>query len=335
VKNARSTPVSLPGRNSRTARIEPARIAVLAGGTSAEREISLLTGKNAAEALKTAGHQVEVLDPQNLSVSSMRLHRFDAAFLALHGTFGEDGQIQQQLDELNVIYTGSGAAASSLAFHKLDAKRRFLSARLATPEYVPVSKFATPSTIMQLGRSLGFPLVVKPEAQGSSLGVSLVEDPKDLLDAVALARNLDDRVLFERAILGDEWTVPVLDDVAFPPIRITTPRSFFNFSAKYQDDETRYEVMQDLEEPLVQRTQQLAVRASQVLGCRGVSRVDIRIDLNGIPQLLEVNTLPGLTSHSLVPMSAAACGWSMSDLCEEMISAAYRAHADRWQSRAS
>ncbi|SFH71928.1 D-alanine--D-alanine ligase family protein [Planctomicrobium piriforme] len=310
------------------------RVAVLAGGTSAERDVSLESGKSVSTALRQAGHQVTVIDPRDVPVASIDWKSFDVAFLALHGTFGEDGEIQQQLDELGVLYTGSGASASRLAFHKLDAKRRFISARLPTPEYAVVPPTVDPFAAMSLAKYVGFPLAVKPEAQGSSLGVSIIEHPSELPMAIERSRQFDEQVLLERAIPGDEWTVPVLDDVALPPIRITTSRPFFNFEAKYQDDETRYDVITDENHVVVRRVQQLSLQACQTLGCRGMSRVDLRVDPQGQAWLLEVNTLPGLTSHSLVPKAAASLGWSMARLCEEMIQSAWQAKVAKERRRA-
>jgi len=302
----------------------PQRIALLAGGPSAERDVSLQSGAAVGVALEEAGYAVTRFDPLDGSVDSFGLQQFDLVFLALHGTYGEDGTIQRQLDQLTVPYTGSGARASSLAFHKRDAKRRFLAARLPTPEFVPVSRELPYSTIERIVRSMGGPIAVKPEAQGSSLGVSIVESIDALPAAVEQAAQFDACLLLERAIPGEEWTVPVLDSVPLPPIRITTPHAFYDFTAKYQDDMTRYNVMLDVTDSAILRIQQLARQACEVLGCRGLCRVDFRVDPSGKPWILEVNTLPGMTTHSLVPKSAAASGWTMAHLCQEVISSAWK-----------
>lgn len=298
------------------------RVVVLLGGTSAERDISLISGEAVAQALAAAGHRVTRIDPQVQAVEEVDWSDADVAFIALHGTSGEDGQVQRKLDHLGVPYTGSGALPSELAFHKLAAKQRFAAAGLPTPPFRGVSEDAGQTLIRERAEELGYPLVVKPEAQGSSLGVSIVHEPSKLISAVDCAREFDRIVFLERGIPGEEWTVPVFDDAVLPPIRITTPHEFFDFSAKYTDQETQYDVITDPAHGVATRVQDLARQACRVLGCRGISRVDLRADAAGQAWLLEVNTIPGLTDHSLVPKSAAAIGWSMSRLCEEMIRAA-------------
>ncbi|WP_437228443.1 D-alanine--D-alanine ligase [Planctomicrobium sp. SH661] len=302
----------------------PWQIVVLLGGDSAEREISLQSGAAVAAALRDAGHRVELLDPRDQDPARFDWTGTDVAFIALHGTHGEDGQIQQVFDSLKIPYTSSGADASWLAFHKLAAKQRFLQAGLRTPEYRVVKRDTPLSTMNALADELRYPLVVKPEAQGSSLGVSILTSPEQLNDAVAKAMELDDTILLETAIPGQEWTVPVLDDVALPAIRIGTAHTFFDYEAKYLDDNTRYEVVTDCDDPIARAVQSLSLSASQSLGCCGVSRVDLRVDPAGDAWLLEVNTVPGMTDHSLVPKSALAHGWSMSQLCEEIIRSALR-----------
>jgi len=298
------------------------RVVVLLGGDSAEREISLESGTAVIQALEQAGHSVAPLDPGLIPVENFHWTESDVAFIALHGTHGEDGDIQGRLDQLRVPYTGSNVISSSLAFHKVAAKKRFLHCGLATPAFTFISGEMTESEIHAHAEELGWPLVVKPEAQGSSLGVSILNGPAQLFPAIALARSYGDDVLLETAIAGQEWTVPVLDDHSLPSIRIGTPHPFFDFDAKYRDEETEYHVIIDSADVMAQRVQELSVKACQSLGCRGVSRVDLRVDQSGQPWLLEVNTIPGLTSHSLVPKSARALGWSMSRLCEEMIRSA-------------
>lgn len=299
-------------------------VAVLLGGHSAEREISLLSGAAVAQALEQGGHSVLLVDPAEQQLSAFPWQEIDVAFLALHGTYGEDGGIQQELDQLGVCYTGSGAAASALAFHKLAAKERFLQCGLTTPDFKVIPSTMKPDSIHEAAAALGYPLVVKPEAQGSSLGVCILDTPESLLTAVTSARTLGELVLLERAVIGQEWTVPVLDDEPLFPIRIGTAHQFFDFDAKYHDKQTRYEVIADPQDVAAARVQQLSLSACQALGCRGISRVDLLMDSAGVPWLLEVNTLPGMTDHSLVPKSAQARGWSMTQLCEEMIRSAQR-----------
>jgi len=300
------------------------RVIVLLGGDSAEREISLQSGVAVSEALLAAGYPVIQVDPSRQKIAEFDWAVDDFAFLALHGTHGEDGTIQQQLDQLHICYTGSHAEASALAFHKRAAKERFLGNELLTPDFRTISIEMDDAAVQHHARELGYPLVVKPEAQGSSLGVSILTSPQQLASAVRVARELDELILLEKAIEGQEWTVPVLDDRALFPIRIGTPHQFFDFEAKYLDEETRYDVMMDLQDRIVLQVQQLSLAACQSLGCRGISRVDLRVDAAGRAWLLEVNTIPGMTQHSLVPKSALAAGWSMSRLCEEILFSAMR-----------
>jgi len=305
------------------------QIIVLAGGTSAERAVSLRSGSCVASALQQTGWEVKLLDPATVpiesltkSITSLAREKTSLVFLALHGTFGEDGTLQRILDSAGIRYTGSDAAASERAFHKLNAKRRFLSCRLPTPDYCVVPALLDPYAVLGTAGHLGYPLIVKPEAQGSSLGISVVQRPADLPAAIELARTFDECVLIERAVPGDDWTVTLLDQVALPPIRVSTDRSFFDFTAKYEDSATRYDLITDPANLLGIRVRHLALQAANALGCRGLSRVDFRVDPQGQPWLLEVNTLPGLTQQSLVPRSAAAQGWTMSMLCEQVIRSA-------------
>jgi D-alanine-D-alanine ligase len=300
------------------------RIVLLCGGNSAEREISLRSGENVERALRSAGCAPTILDPREQTLDSIDWAQQDLAFIALHGTFGEDGAIQQQLDALNICYTGSGPQASATAFHKLTAKKRFRALRLPTPTSRAVPPHAPLPVIQRLASQIGYPIIVKPDAQGSSLGVSLLHDASTLASACELARGFGTEIFLERAIPGEEWTVPVLDDAALPPIRISTSRPFFEFSAKYLDKETRYDVIHDPHDPFARQVQQLSLQACRAIGCRGLSRVDLRVDPCGHPWLLEINTVPGLTAQSLVPRSAEMQGWDMATLCQQMIRSAMR-----------
>lgn len=302
------------------------RVALLQGGDSAERPISLQSGAEVEDALRSAGHVVIPLDPASESLEDFDWSRVDLAFLVLHGTHGEDGHIQQQLDDIDIPYTGSGVRASHLAFHKQLAKEQFLQAGLRTPDFYVIEITDPISSIREYADKLGFPLVVKPSAQGSSLGVMIVHEERGLAEAVQLARELDDTILLERYIPGEEWTVPILDDRVLPPIQIGTSHHFFDFDAKYIDHQTDYQVVVGSENELAAQIQQVSLQACQVLGCRGISRVDLRVDDQKRIWILEVNTIPGMTSHSLVPKSAASYGWTMSRLCEEIIHSALQNH---------
>lgn len=303
------------------------RVALLQGGDSAERVISLQSGAEVEDALRSAGHTVISVDPAEESLFEFDWHRVDLAFLVLHGTNGEDGQIQQELEAIGIPYTGSGAEASRLAFHKHLAKEHFLRAGLGTPEFHVIHPSHDLSDIRQCAIHLGFPLVVKPDAQGSSLGVTILQDESGLNGAIEVARELDDTILLERFIAGEEWTVPILDNRALPPIRIGTSHHFFDFEAKYLDHKTDYQVIDDPENRLATQLQQVSLEACQTLGCRGINRVDLRVDNQNRIWILEVNTIPGMTSHSLVPKSAGAQGWTMSRLCEEIIHSALEHHS--------
>lgn len=300
------------------------RVAVLLGGPSAEREISLQSGESVCHALRRGGHQVRQIDPTVAPVASVNWNEFDLAFIALHGTYGEDGTLQQELDDQGVLYTGSGARASQLAFDKQRSKSVFLSKRLPTPRWRSLPEGIAEAETHRFARELGFPVVVKPVAQGSSLGVSIVHAERELLPALERARAYGGQVFLEAAIAGEEWTVPILDHEILPPIRIHTEQQFFDFTAKYESDDTRYEVRRCETDETARTVGRLALQAVLALGCRGISRVDLRVDQRGGPWLLEVNTVPGLTDHSLVPKSVASLGWSMTDLCEQMMHSANR-----------
>lgn len=300
------------------------RVLVLLGGPSDEREISLLSGESVCTSLESAGHHVTRFDPQEEHLAGVRSQDFDVAFIALHGRYGEDGAVQRQLEAIGLPYTGSNPAASSLAFDKCEAKRRFDIAGVPTPEWVSFQKADTQETIQQRIRDSNWGMtglttppnsvVIKPARQGSSIGVTFAQSWDQLQAGIQHALQYDELGLIERAIAGEEWTVPFLDDQAFPPIRIGTARAFFDYEAKYLSDETSYEFPEP--SPLGQHIVDVAKNAVSALGVTGVSRVDLRVDPDGQPWVLEVNTVPGLTDHSLTPKSAARAGLSLAQLCE-------------------
>ena len=242
----------------------------------------------------------------------------------MHGKFGEDGQVQQLLEQALVPYTGSGVAASQLAFSKSAAKERFAQRRVRTAPFVLIHESDSADRIAQQAQQLGFPLVVKPDTQGSSLGVSIVHQGANLSAAVARCFEYDSFGLLEQAIIGTEWTVGLIDEKVLPPIRIGTDRHFFDYSAKYEDDETRYEFGDDVPAEQIERIANAARSACAGLGTCGLARVDLIVDQSGDPCVLEVNTVPGLTDHSLVPKGAARLGWSMGDLCQACLNSALR-----------
>lgn len=293
------------------------RIAVLYGGPSAERDVSLESGETVARALRGRGHEVELIDPLNTPVAEVDWTGFDCAFIALHGTYGEDGTVQRELDVLGVPYTGSGVEASIAAFHKWAAKQRFRGAGVPTPVAQLV---ADTSGVHTAAGEIGYPLVVKPCSQGSSVGVSIVLKSEDLAAAAEECFRHDTQALVETAIVGEEWTVGLIGQHCLPPIRITPACGFYDYKAKYQDDRTDYHVA-GMETPtaFVDELQTLARRACDSLGTTGIARVDFRVDESEQPWVLEVNTVPGFTSHSLIPKAAAAVGMSLGELFESVL----------------
>ena len=297
------------------------RVAVLAGGDSDERTISLQSGAAVQQALTARGHLALHLDPSVVDLAGVDWSQFDMAFIALHGQFGEDGQVQQLLDEAGIPYTGSNAAASRLAFSKSAAKERFLQFGVPTPAYSLLHYTDDVSRIQRVTDGIGYPLVVKPDCQGSSLGISIVKSAAELPQAIKLCFQFDIFAVIESAVIGTEWTVGLLDELVLLPIRIETNREFFDWHAKYEDDSTRYEFDVGVPHEVIAAIEEAARGACRSLGTCGLMRVDLRLDENLHPLVLEVNTIPGLTSHSLVPKAAARMGIEFGDLCERAIRA--------------
>lgn len=241
------------------------------------------------------------------------------AFIALHGAYGEDGQVQQELESLGVPYTGSGPEASRLAFSKSAAKERFALHQIPTPPYVLIHATDTPERLTQQAAAIGYPLVVKPDAQGSSLGVSIVRTAAELPAALAECFRFEAFGLLESYVVGTEWTVGLVDEETLPLIRIGTKRGFFDYRAKYDDDETRYELDYDVSADVVRRIESAAQAACTALGTCGLARVDVMLDRFQRPWVLEVNTVPGMTDHSLVPKAAARRGLSFPQLCDRLV----------------
>lgn len=302
--------------------ISKKRVALLYGGDSAEREISLQSGIAVEAALKTRGYEVCPFDPQNVDLEACDWSEFDVAFIALHGTFGEDGGVQRVLEDAGVPFTGSSSAVSRLVFNKSAAKERLYQFDVPSPTGMLLGEDDPPARLDQALRSIGFPLVVKPNSQGSSLGVSIVADPSDLETALQRAFAFDRFCLLEEWMPGEEWTVALIDNEVLAPIRITSSTTFFDFQAKYESCETCYEVDPPVDRRMKMQITETARRACVALGTRGAARVDLMLDASGEPQVLEVNTIPGLTSHSLLPMAAKHRGMSLEELCDRMISCA-------------
>ena len=295
------------------------RVAVLAGGDSDEREISLQSGSAVQQALSSRGHLALHLDPAVVDLAGVDWRQFDVAFLALHGQFGEDGQVQQILEDAGIPYTGSDATASRLAFSKSAAKERFLQFGVPTPEYSLLHYTDDVTRIEKVTGEIGYPLVIKPDCQGSSLGISIVRSAAEVPAALKLCFQFDSFAVVERAIMGTEWTVGMLDELLLPPILIETDREFFDWQAKYEDDNTRYLFESNFPQLIVDTIADVARNACRSLGTRGMARVDLRVDEAMQPWVLEVNTIPGYTSHSLVPKAAARMGIEFAELCERSI----------------
>lgn len=287
------------------------RVAVLFGGDSSEREISLLTGNAVLEALERRGVEAQGFDPRDRSLVELRERDFARAWIALHGPGGEDGTVQGALECLGVPYTGSGLLGSAIAMDKLRTKRLAHAIGVATPEAMTLTG---PRDFELAIERLKLPLIVKPAAQGSSIGMTKVERAEDMPGAYAAARERDPGVFAECWIAGGEYTVALLNGEALPAIRIETPRVFYDYEAKYLSEDTRYLCPCDLSEPAQRHLGNLALAAFEAVGAEGWGRADFMVDGAGRPLLIEVNTVPGMTAHSLVPMAARAAGIDFDEL---------------------
>jgi len=295
------------------------KVAVLLGGKSAEREVSLKSGTMVLGALRARGVDAHPFDPAERGLDELIEGRYDRVFIALHGRFGEDGTVQGVLEWLGIPYTGSGVLASALAMDKRRTKLLWQASGLPTPAYEILH---ADSDLTAVAARLGLPLMVKPVCEGSSLGMSKVREAGALDEAYTLAVNYDRVVMAEKFIEGPELTVGILGDEVLPIIKLETPRDFYDYQAKYIADDTRYILPCGLPPARERALQALSLAAFAALGCRGWGRVDLMLDASGEPQLLEVNTAPGMTDHSLVPMAARAVGLSYEDLCLRILEAA-------------
>ena len=308
------------------------KVAVLMGGQSAEREVSLMSGQGVLNALRASGVDAHAFDPAERDLSELKRDGFSRCFIALHGRYGEDGTVQGALELLGIPYTGSGVMSSSIAMDKVMTKRVWLAEGLPTPAYVLVRREELGSVSMAgLIEALGLPMIVKPAREGSSIGVTKVERVQDLPAARATAAQCDTDILCEQCIVGDEVTCPVMGQAqsakALPVIRIVAPEGNYDYQNKYFTDDTQYLVPSGLPAAEEAAIEALVIQAYQVLGCRGWGRLDVMIDaITRQPYLLEINTSPGMTGHSLVPMSAKAAGISYEALCCQLIAAATLDH---------
>jgi D-alanine-D-alanine ligase len=288
------------------------KVAVLMGGRSAERPVSLKSGTMVLSALKKKGVDAHAFDPKERGLDALIRERFDRAFVILHGRYGEDGTIQGALELLGIPYTGSGVLASALAMDKWRTKLVWQASGIPTPR----SELLTRDSDMQaVATRLGMPLMVKPANEGSSIGMTKVKSARELAEAHALASNYDRVVIAEAFVDGVELTAGILGDKPLPLIKLETPREFYDYEAKYQANDTRYLIPCGLPPDAERIVQDEALFAFQALGCRGWGRVDVMLDRSGKPYFLEVNTSPGMTDHSLVPMAARHAGLSFEDLC--------------------
>ena len=287
-------------------------ITVMLGGPSAEREVSLRTGAAVASALRSLGHEVNELDPRtpewNLPAKT------DAVFLALHGTYGEDGTVQKQLDALGVPYTGCDAEASRIAFDKVLTKQSCLEACVPTAKFMVIN-----SAHAEFPAGLQLPLVVKPSRQGSSVGLQFVETIEQWPGAIAESLKFDTEVLVEEKIIGRETTVGILGDKVLPVVEVRPKTGSYDYQTKYTAGATEYFCPADFDVATTKRIQEAALGAFKAIGGRDYSRVDVMVRADGSPVVLEVNTLPGMTETSLLPKAAAAAGMNYAELCQRMI----------------
>ncbi len=296
------------------------KVAVLCGGRSAEREVSLRSGAMVLNALHSRGVDAHPFDPQQQDLAALIAQKFDRVFIALHGRYGEDGTIQGALELLGIPYTGSGVLASALAMDKWRTKLVWQAAGIPTPRY---ELLTAQSDLKAVVKRLALPLMVKPANEGSSIGMSKVRAAGDLEEAYALAANYDSTVLVEQFIEGIELTAAVLGGAALPLIKLETPREFYDYEAKYVTNDTRYIIPCGLAAGAEAAVQQQVLAAFDALGCRGWGRVDLMLDAAGRPWFIEVNTSPGMTDHSLVPMAARHAGLAFEDLVLRILELAH------------
>ena len=297
------------------------KVGVLFGGRSAEREISLMSGAGVLNALQSQGIDAHPFDPAHRSLAELAAEKFDRVFIALHGRYGEDGTLQGALEQLGIPYTGPGVLASAIAMDKAMSKRVWLHNGLPTPDFVML---AADSDWDAIAKRLGLPLIVKPAHEGSTLGLTKVTTVEALPQAYAQAAKFDKAVMAEAFISGMELTCPVLgagENVrALPVVRIVAPDANYDYQNKYFSDETKYLCPSELPPAQEKQIQQLVLESYRTLGCRGWARADVMVNAkDNQPYLLEINTSPGMTSHSLVPMSAATAGMSYEALCVELL----------------
>lgn len=292
------------------------KVAVLMGGQSAEREVSLESGKAVYAALRKEGIDAHTVDLNDKEFLQLMNNGFDRVFIALHGRGGEDGTIQGALETIGLPYTGSDVLSSALAMDKIRSKAIWRDAALSTPAVIELNQDSHWEAVVE---KLKLPIMVKPVREGSSVGASKVIQAENLSVAWEQANKFDERVMAESWIEGDEYTVPVLNDIVLPAIKLETKRDFYDYQAKYEDDDTKYICPCGLDESMERTLGELSLQACKLLGVSGWSRVDFMIDKMNQPWLIEVNTVPGMTSHSLVPMGAKQAGLSFEQLVVQIL----------------
>jgi D-alanine-D-alanine ligase len=296
------------------------KVAVLMGGRSAEREVSLMSGRAVLEALKRKGVDAHAFDTREQDLHELKVRNFSRAFIALHGRYGEDGTVQGMLELMGIPYTGSGVMASALAMDKYRTKLVWIAAGIPTPRFAMLTER---DDLVARTAHLGMPLIIKPSREGSTIGLTKVRSADELPAAYDKAARHDRQVLAEEFIAGAEVTASILDGNALPLIRIEAPAGNYDYHAKYFSNETRYLCPSGLPEPEESRLRELGLRAFRILGCEGWGRIDVMIDRKGAPFLLEANTVPGMTGHSLVPMAAKAAGIPFDDLVIRILEGAH------------
>jgi D-alanine-D-alanine ligase len=300
------------------------KVGVIFGGRSAEREVSIMSGTGVLQALQSRGIDAHPFDPGTQSLAELAEQNFDRVFIALHGRYGEDGSIQGALELLGIPYTGSGVMASAVGMDKITTKKLWLMEGVPTPRYAPVD---ANTDLAKVVADLGLPLIVKPPLEGSTIGITKVTRAEELRAAVDLAAGFDEVVLAEEFVSGREFTVPVMGQGAsahaLPIVEIVAPEGNYDYQNKYFTDDTKYMCPAPLDAALTEEIQRHAVHAYRVLGCEGWGRVDVLLrESDNRPFLLEVNTSPGMTGHSLVPMAARAVGMEYPELCIEILRSA-------------
>ena len=295
------------------------KVAVLMGGPSAEREISLISGRAVLAALRSKGVDAHAFDPAEREIFELKRENFGRVFIALHGRFGEDGTVQGALEVMKIPYTGSGVMASALAMDKWRTKLVWTAAGIPTPKYVMARRDTDWDKVVS---RLELPLIVKPAREGSTIGLTKVASAKDAVAAYELAAKFDDLVVVEEFVAGQELTASVLGDTALPLVRIEAPQGNYDYQNKYFTDDVKYYCPSGIRAEVEDEIRAVTLKSFRVLGCRGWGRADVMLRPDGSYSFLEMNTSPGMTGHSLVPMAAKAAGLAYPDLCVKILEAA-------------